>query len=140
MIDPLQKFAFMRQMMGDIGQQAGLLQKMPGMKQLAMARQLRNAVKTGGLEGNPMMANLADQLLEAVVAGDGKGGGKGGSKGMAGLLPGLMQQMQQMQGMGGAMPGMMARGQVPAVKAAVDAAKRKAARKLQKKARKKSRK
>ena len=71
----LQRFVFMRQMMGSIGDQAGMLSKIPGMKQLATARNLKNAVKTGGLEHNPMMANLADQLLEAAVAGDGQGGG-----------------------------------------------------------------
>jgi hypothetical protein len=36
-------------------------------------------VKTGGLEGNPMMAGLADQLLEAAVAGEGGGGMRGSS-------------------------------------------------------------
>ncbi len=70
-VDLLNRFMFMRQMMGDIGQQAGLLSKIPGMKQMAMARRLNEMVKTGGLEGNPMMAGLADQLLEAAVAGDG---------------------------------------------------------------------
>jgi len=70
----LQRFAFMKQMMGGIGQQAGMLSKIPGMKQLAAANKLRDAVQTGGLEGNPMMANLADQLLEAAVAGQGGGG------------------------------------------------------------------
>jgi signal recognition particle subunit SRP54 len=64
----LQRFAMMKQMMGSIGSQAGMLAKIPGMKQLASAQQLRNAVKTGGLEHNPMMANLADSLLEAAVA------------------------------------------------------------------------
>src|SRR5690606_12517577 len=53
-VDLLNRFAFMRQMMGDIGQQAGLLSKMPGMKQMAMARRLNEMVKTGGLEHNPM--------------------------------------------------------------------------------------
>ncbi|MEZ4340531.1 MAG: signal recognition particle protein [Sandaracinaceae bacterium] len=72
-VDLLNRFMFMRQMMGNIGQQAGLLQKLPGMKQAAMARQLNQMVKTGGLEGNPMMAGLADQLLEAAVA-EGPGG------------------------------------------------------------------
>ena len=77
--DLLQRFAFMQSMMGQIGQQAGLLQKIPGMKQMAMARQLKDAVNTGGFEGNPMMANLASELLEAAVA-DGPGGGQmGGS-------------------------------------------------------------
>ncbi len=64
----LQRFAFMKQMMGSIGSQAGMLSKIPGMKQLAAANRLRDAVKTGGLESNPMMANLADSLLEAAVA------------------------------------------------------------------------
>jgi signal recognition particle subunit SRP54 len=76
----LQRFAFMKQMMGSIGAQAGVLGKIPGMKQLAAANRLRDAVRTGGLEGNPMMANLADQLLEAAVAeqgGVGPGAGPG---------------------------------------------------------------
>ncbi len=72
-VDLLNRFMFMRRMMGDIGQQAGLLSKIPGMKQMAMAKRLNEMVKTGGLEGNPMMAGLADQLLEAAVAGDGPG-------------------------------------------------------------------
>jgi signal recognition particle subunit SRP54 len=105
----LQRFAFMQNLMGQIGKQAGLLQRLPGMKQLAMANRLRDAVRTGGLEGNPMMANLAETLLEAAVAG-GPGGGMLG----AGSAPG-------------------------ARKSKVDPAKRKALRKAQKKARKKSR-
>jgi signal recognition particle subunit SRP54 len=76
----LQRFAFMKQMMGSIGSQAGMLGKIPGMKQLAAANRLRDAVKTGGLEGNPMMANLADQLLEAAVA---EQGGFGSGTGQA---------------------------------------------------------
>ena len=64
----LQRFAFMKQMMGSIGSQAGMLSKIPGMKQMAAANRLRDAVKIGGLEGNPMMANLTDSLLEAAVA------------------------------------------------------------------------
>jgi signal recognition particle subunit SRP54 len=73
----LQRFVMMRQLMGSIGDQAGMLSRMPGMKQLATARRLKDAVKTGGLEHNPMMANLADQLLEAAVAGEGGLGGHG---------------------------------------------------------------
>ena len=67
----LQRFAFMKQMMGSIGSQAGMLGKMPGMKQLAAANRLRDAVKTGGFEGNPMMGNLAEELLQAAVADQG---------------------------------------------------------------------
>jgi hypothetical protein len=79
------------------------------MKQLAMANRLRDAVKTGGLEYNPMMANLADSLLEAAVA-----SGPGGA-GLAGKgAPGMRRPK-------------------------IDPAKRKALRKAQKKARKKSR-
>jgi signal recognition particle subunit SRP54 len=112
--DLLQRFAFMQSMMGQIGKQAGMLQKLPGMKQLAMANRLRDAVKTGGLEFNPMMANLADSLLEAAVAG-GPGGGLAGLGGMAG------------------------RGAPGPRKPKLDPQKRKALRKAQKKARKKSR-
>ena len=78
----LQRFGFMQSLMGQIGQQAGFLQRMPGMKQLAMADRLRDAVKTGGLDFNPMMANLADSLLEAAVAGG--PGGMMGAKGAPG--------------------------------------------------------
>jgi signal recognition particle subunit SRP54 len=113
--DLLQRFAFMQKMMGSIGQQASFLQKMPGMKQLAMAKRLREAVSTGGLE-NPMMSNLATELLEAAVA--------EGGPGAAGLLQGMM-------GGGGATPGVR--------KKTLDPNKRKQLRKLQKKARKKSR-
>ena len=81
-----------------------------------MAKRLREAVSTGGLD-NPMMANLANELLEAAVA-DGGGGG------LAGLLPGL--------GMGGP-------GAAGPRKKVLDPGKRKQLRKLQKKARKKSR-
>ncbi|MGB5812995.1 MAG: signal recognition particle protein [Polyangiales bacterium] len=64
----LQRFSFMQQMMGSIGSQAGMLSKIPGMKQLAQANRLRDAIQGGGLEGNPMMSNLADSLLQAAVA------------------------------------------------------------------------
>jgi signal recognition particle subunit SRP54 len=88
-VDLLQRFSFMKQMMGDIGQQAGMLQKLPGMKQMAMAKRLNQMVRTTGLEANPMMSSLADQLLEAAVAGDGKGmmGARAGSAGGKSLRP-----------------------------------------------------
>ncbi|MBN1652220.1 MAG: signal recognition particle protein [Deltaproteobacteria bacterium] len=68
----LQRFDFMQKMMSQIGQQASLLQKIPGMRQIAMARKLKDAIKTGGLEGNPMLANLTGDLLEAAVVGNAK--------------------------------------------------------------------
>lgn len=116
----LQRFAFMQKMIGSIGQQAGFLQKLPGMKQLAMARRLRDAVSTGGLE-NPMMSNLASELLEAAVAEGGP------NPNMFGALP-------------PGMAGMLGGGGAGARKKPMDAAKRKQQRKQQKKARKKSRK
>ncbi|MEM7447211.1 MAG: signal recognition particle protein [Myxococcota bacterium] len=80
-VDLLKRFGFMRQMMGNIGQQAGVLSKVPGMKQMAMANRLRDVVKTGGLETNPMMDTLANHLLEAAVAGNSPLGlGAGGSQ------------------------------------------------------------
>ena len=81
----LQRFAFMRQMMGGIGQQAGMLSKLPGMRQLAGANQMRKLIRTGGagLDDNPMLANLADTLLEAAVAEGGPGGGPGAAKATA---------------------------------------------------------
>ncbi len=63
----LQRFAMMKNMLGGIGQQAGKLSKIPGLKQLASANRLREAIRTGGMEGNPMMANLAEELLQAAV-------------------------------------------------------------------------
>jgi len=78
--DLIQRFSFMKQLMGNIGQQAGMLGKMPGMKQLAMGRRLNDMVKMGGLEGNPMMAGLADSLLEAAVAGQPGALGGGGTR------------------------------------------------------------
>lgn len=110
----LQRFVFMKQMMGNIGNQAGMLSKIPGMKQMAAAKRLKDVVSTGGLEQNPMMAGLADSLLEAAVAGD-------GMPGMAGMLGG---------------PGQRA----PTRKKPVDKNKKKAMRKMKKKARRKGRK
>jgi signal recognition particle subunit SRP54 len=82
----LKRFVMMRQMMGDIGKSAGMLGKMPGMKQMAQAKRLRDMVKMkgGGVEQNPMMSQLADQLLEAAVAEGGMPGGMPGLPGMGG--------------------------------------------------------
>jgi signal recognition particle subunit SRP54 len=91
----LQKFGMMKQIMGSIGQQAGMLSKIPGMKQLASMQRLRDAVKTGGLEGNPMMANLADQLVEAAVAGQGGPRAMGGKKPVDKNKKKKLRQMQK---------------------------------------------
>ena len=111
----IERFVFMRQMMGDIGQQAGMLSKIPGMKQMAAARRLKDVVKTGGLEGNPMMANLADQLLEAAIA-EGPGGAMSRAAAAA------------------------AGGPPSGTRRAVDKSKKKSQRKMKKKSRRKGRK
>ncbi len=71
----INRFFFMRQMMGNIGQQAGMLAKVPGMKQLAMANRLKDAVDLQGDPSNPMMSGIADSLLEAAVANEISEGG-----------------------------------------------------------------
>lgn len=76
--DLLKKFTMMRDLMGNIGTQAGILGKIPGMKQLAMARRMREAVKMQGGANNPM-AGITDQMLEAAVAA--QPGGPGGPPG-----------------------------------------------------------
>ncbi len=79
LVDLLKRFLFMKQMMGNIGSQAGMLSKIPGMKQMAAARRLGEVVSAEGLENNPMMANLAESLLEAAVA---ESGGQASSSGV----------------------------------------------------------
>jgi signal recognition particle subunit SRP54 len=47
----VQKFLFMRQMMGGFGQDLGLRGSIPGMKNLAMAKNLKKAMQGGGFPG-----------------------------------------------------------------------------------------
>jgi signal recognition particle subunit SRP54 len=82
----LQKFAWMRDLMGNIGQQAGMLGRIPGMKQLAMARKMRDVVKMQGMgldAGNPM-GGIANSMLEAAVAAQPGGGPMGAMPHMPG--------------------------------------------------------
>ena len=69
------KFEWMRDMLGNIGNQAGLLGKIPGMKQMAMAKKLKGALGGSG-EGDPL-GNITNEMLEAAVA---SGQGGSGSK------------------------------------------------------------
>ena len=89
----VQKFLFMKQMMGGLGQNLGLMGKIPGMKQAAMARNMKKMM--GGAGGMPGMGGFP-----------GMGGmpGMGGFPGMGGMgMPG----MGGFPGMGGmGMPGM----------------------------------
>ncbi|HVR21080.1 MAG TPA: signal recognition particle protein [Polyangiaceae bacterium] len=47
----VQKFLFMRQMMGGFGQDLGFLGNIPGMKNLAMAKNMKKAMQGGGFPG-----------------------------------------------------------------------------------------
>jgi signal recognition particle subunit SRP54 len=59
------RFKWMRELMGGIGQQAGVLAKIPGMKQMAMAKQLKEKVRLQGAGG---MEGIAAEMLESAVA------------------------------------------------------------------------
>jgi signal recognition particle subunit SRP54 len=59
------RFKWMRELMGGIGQQAGMLAKIPGMKQMAMARKLREKIRFQGAGG---MEGIAAEMLESAVA------------------------------------------------------------------------
>jgi signal recognition particle subunit SRP54 len=75
----VQRFLFMRQMMGGMGQDPGLLGKIPGMGGLNMARNMRRAMKSGKMQD--MMQNMG---------GMGAMGGLGGMPGMPGMgFPGM---------------------------------------------------
>jgi signal recognition particle subunit SRP54 len=78
----VQKFLFMKQMMEGLGQNMGIMGKIPGMKNMAMAKQLRKQMAQGG--GMP---------------------GMGGFPGMPGMgMPGMGMPGMGFPGMG--MPGM----------------------------------
>lgn len=79
----VQKFLFMKQMMGGFGQNLGMMGKIPGMKGLAMAK------------------NMQKQL--AQMGGMGGLGGMGGFPGMPGGFPGMPGGFP---GMPGGFPGM----------------------------------
>ena len=84
----VQKFLFMKQMMGGLGQNLGLMGKIPGMKQMAMARNMKKMMGgAGGMPGMPGMGGFPGMP------------GMGGFPGMPGMggFPGM-----GMPGMGGA--------------------------------------
>ena len=127
----VQRFLFMKQMMGSMGGMGGLLGNIPGMKQLGQMKNMRNAAKQmqgmGGMGGFP-----------------GMGGGFPGMGGMGGF-PGMPPGMGGFPGMAG-FPGMPGMGGPPAesmtkMKALSEKEKnaKKAQRKREKEARKKNR-
>jgi signal recognition particle subunit SRP54 len=123
----VQKFLFMRQMMGGLGQNLGLLGKVPGMKQMAMAKNMKKMMAGGGMPGLPGMPGM----------------GMPGFPGMPGMgLPGM-----GMPGMGGfpGMPGMGGGAEGPSMTkmktlSASERNAKKAQRKRERDARKKGRK
>lgn len=125
----VQQFLFMKQMMGNVGQDMGLMGKIPGLKGVANMRKLRKMMKKGQL---PDMGGM--------------GGGFPGMPGMGGGFPGMpgMGGFPGMPGMG--MPGMggggggesLTKSRKPATVAEKNA--KKAQRRRQRTARKKGRK
>ncbi|HVW25112.1 MAG TPA: signal recognition particle protein [Polyangiaceae bacterium] len=83
----VQKFLFMRQMMGGMGSEMGMLGKIPGLKNLAMARNVRRAMKSGkmppgmqmppgiGFPGMPGMPGMGLPGMGFPGAFGGEGGG-----------------------------------------------------------------
>jgi signal recognition particle subunit SRP54 len=123
----VQKFLFMKQMMDGLGQNMGMMGKIPGMKNVAMAKQMRKQMAQGGMPG---MGGLPGM------------GGFPGMPGMGGFpgMPGMGFPGMGMPGMGmpgGGSPGESMTKMRPLSTAEKNA--RKAARKREKDARKKSR-
>jgi signal recognition particle subunit SRP54 len=120
----VQKFLFMKQMMDGLGQNMGMMGKIPGMKNVAMAKQLRKQMAQGGMGGMPGMGGFPGMP----------------GMGMPGMPPGMGFPGMGFPGMG--MPGAGAPGEsMTKMKTLSTAEKnaRKAARKREKDARKKSR-
>jgi signal recognition particle subunit SRP54 len=68
----IDRFKQARDMMGALGKQAGLMSKIPGMKQLAMANKMKNAMGGGGfpgMPGMPGMEGISDDMLQAAGGG-----------------------------------------------------------------------
>lgn len=87
----IQRFMMMRQMMGGLGKQAGMLSKIPGMKQLAQAKKLKDAFSGKGLGFGP--GGLSDLLGGGNPLGGMPGGGIPG--GFPGGMPGMDNPMFQ---------------------------------------------
>ena len=110
MSELVQKFLFMRQMMGGMGQDTGLLGKLPGMQGLSLARNMRRAMKSGKLP-------------------DSMAGMQGGFPGMG--MPGMGMPGMGMPGMG--FPGMEGAGDAPGSRMKVLSKAEKNAKKNQRK-------
>ena len=154
----LERFGFMRQMMGNIGQSTGLLGKLPGMKQLGNVKRMRQAMKNmgggmpGGFPGMPGgMKGLPGGMKGLPGGFPGMSGGRKAIPGMPAGLGGMEGMDELLQGLGAGGPGgpdlealLGSLGGMggPAPRApqkAVDKQKKKNLKKMQKKSRKKGR-
>jgi len=54
----IQQFLFMKQMMGGLGQDLGVMGKIPGLKGVASMRKMRKMMKKGGMAGMPGMPGM----------------------------------------------------------------------------------
>jgi len=85
----VQKFVFMRQMMGSLGQNMGMMGKIPGMKQIAMARNAKKMMGGGGMPGMP--GGFPGMPMPGMGGFPGMMPGMGGFPGMPGMggFPGM---------------------------------------------------
>ncbi|HEY6876863.1 MAG TPA: hypothetical protein VI299_02545, partial [Polyangiales bacterium] len=146
----IERFGFMREMMGNLGQQTGLLGKLPGLKQLGNLKRMRQTLKgMGGMPGMkggfPGMPGGFPGGFPGMPPGMKMPGLPPGMEGMPGLPPGMEDMLAGMGGPGGpdleALLGSLGgagRG-APQAKKPVDKQKKKNLRKMQKKSRKKGR-
>ena len=98
----VQRFLFMKQMMDGLGQNMGFLGKLPGMKNLGMARNLKKMMG-GGVPGIPGMPGFPGMPGMGGFPGmPGMGGfpgmpGMGGFPGMPGMMGGADESMTKMK-------------------------------------------
>jgi signal recognition particle subunit SRP54 len=116
----VQKFLFMKQMMEGLGQNMGMMGRIPGMKNVAMAKQLRKQIAQGG--GFPGMGGMGLPGMPGLGLPGMPGMGFPGFPGMAAPGAGTVESMTKMRPLSTA-----------------EKNSRKAARKREKDARKKNR-
>jgi signal recognition particle subunit SRP54 len=119
----IQQFLFMKQMMGGLGQELGVMGKIPGLKGVASMRKMRKMMQKQGMGGMPGLGGMGGMGMPGLP-------GMGGMMGMPGL-PGMGMA-------GGADGSSLTKKKQP--QSAADRNARKAARRRQRGARKKGRK
>ncbi len=123
----VQKFLFMKQMMSGLGQNLGMMGKIPGMKQMAMARNMKKMMQTGGMP-MPGMGMPGMGLPGMGMP------GMGGFPGMG--MPGMGMPGMGMPGMGGDAASMTKMAKLSAPERNAKKAQRKRERDARKKGRK----